>query len=247
MTEAALYSNPRLVTLYDVLNAWDVDREFYLTLPLRVPIRILDAGCGTGLLASAYATAGHSVVGIDPARQMLDRARSRDGGNLVTWQLSTLQTFRTTEPFDLIVMTGHAFQCLITDEDIVDSFSAVADSLSDHGRFTFDTRNPEARGWDAWTPERSRKAGVTPDGATFELFHRILEVRDETVLFETIYTIENQPEPLRSRSSLRFAPFAQIETLASQAGLAVDSVLGDWDRSELTASSPELIVTLQRR
>ena len=79
----------------------------------------------------------------------------------------------------------------------------------------FETRNPTARGWEAWTPERSRKAGVALDGTGFEVFHRVCEVRDETVLFETVYTIESEPEQLRSRSLLRFAPLTKIEVLAA--------------------------------
>ena len=247
MIDETLYADPRLVALYDLLNTCDIDRDFYLTLPRRVPARILDAGCGTGLLACAYAKAGHTVVGIDPAPRMLDQARSRDGGNLVSWRISTLQAFRTTEPFDLIVMTGHAFQCLVTDEEIIEAFRVVAKSVSGDGRFTFETRNPTARGWEAWTPERSRKASVALDGTGFEVFHQVCEVHDETVLFETVYTIENEPEQLRSRSLLRFAPLPKIEVLASDAGLTVDSVFGDWERSALTESSPEIIVTLRPR
>ena len=144
-------------------------------------------------------------------------------------------------------MTGHAFQCLVTDEEIIEAFRVVAKSVSGDGRFTFETRNPTARGWEAWTPERSRKAGVAPDGTRFEVFHQVCEVHDETVLFETVYTIENEPEQLRSRSLLRFAPLPKIEVLASDAGLTVDSVFGDWERSALTESSPEIIVTLRPR
>lgn len=229
MVDDAIYSDTRLVRLYDVLNTCDSDSKFYLALAGPVPLRILDAGCGTGSLATAYAKAGHSVVGIDPAPRMLEQARFRDAGHLVTWRVSTLQSFRTSEPFDLIVMTGHAFQCLVTDAEITDAFRTVARSLSSHGRFVFETRNPTARGWEAWNPELSRTIGVAPNGTHFELFHRVHEAGDETVLFETVYTIEDLSERLHSRSLLRFAPFPKLEALARQTGLVVDSVFGDWD------------------
>ncbi|WP_165219049.1 class I SAM-dependent methyltransferase [Aquisphaera insulae] len=41
--------------------------------------RILDAGCGPGLVASALVQAGHRVVGVDLSREMIDRARNRCG------------------------------------------------------------------------------------------------------------------------------------------------------------------------
>ena len=143
MTNNALYIEPQLVDIYDVLNPWGEDSEFYFSLGGSESLRILDAGCGTGLLAAIYAKAGHAVTGIDPAPQMLEIARRRDGGSLVDWHISTLQSFESTKCFDLIVMTGHAFQCLLTDEEIYDAFAAAAKCLAVGGKFVFETRNPD--------------------------------------------------------------------------------------------------------
>ena len=41
--------------------------------------RVLDVGCGTGTLAAALAERGARVWGVDPAEEMLDRARSTAG------------------------------------------------------------------------------------------------------------------------------------------------------------------------
>jgi 2-polyprenyl-3-methyl-5-hydroxy-6-metoxy-1,4-benzoquinol methylase len=48
-------------------------------------VRIVDIGCGTGLLTCELAMRGYDVVGIDPWDAMLAVARSRPGGERVTW------------------------------------------------------------------------------------------------------------------------------------------------------------------
>ncbi len=45
------YKHKRLATIYDDGNGWSDDREFYLSLAGTEPQRILDIGCGTGVLA----------------------------------------------------------------------------------------------------------------------------------------------------------------------------------------------------
>jgi len=44
-------------------------------LPAAPPLRILDAGCGTGFLALLLANVGHEVVGVDLSQAMLTEAR----------------------------------------------------------------------------------------------------------------------------------------------------------------------------
>jgi 2-polyprenyl-3-methyl-5-hydroxy-6-metoxy-1,4-benzoquinol methylase len=67
----AHYENPKLAEIYDDGNGWSIDRDFYLSLAGDRPIRILDLGCGTGLICDAYAAKGHFVTGVDPAASML--------------------------------------------------------------------------------------------------------------------------------------------------------------------------------
>ena len=77
------YEDPRLVALYDLDNPWSADTDFYLGLSgacdgsgQRPAKRILDLGCGTGLLTCAFAAQGHDALGVDPASTMLSAARS---------------------------------------------------------------------------------------------------------------------------------------------------------------------------
>jgi SAM-dependent methyltransferase len=106
------YVNPKLVELYDLTCGWSADRDFYLSLAHPSRQRILDLGCGTGLLCDAYAARNHDVTGVDPAASMLDVARRKPHGKDVEWVRSSAQTYRSEKRFDIIIMTGHAFSGL---------------------------------------------------------------------------------------------------------------------------------------
>jgi hypothetical protein len=61
--------------------------------------------------------------------------------------------------FDLAVMTGHAFQVLVGDDEVRASLTAIRHALAGGGRLAFETRNPLARAWESWNPgTRSRSS-----------------------------------------------------------------------------------------
>ena len=80
---------------------------------------------------------------------MLAQARKRPG---IEWVLGEVGSVRWEGEFDLVVMTGHAFQVLLTDDEIRSALAAVRGALRPGGRFAFETRNPAARAWERWTP-----------------------------------------------------------------------------------------------
>lgn len=239
------YTDPAMVALYDPTCGWGIDREYYLALAGPDTASVLDAGCGTGLVTVAFVAAGRRVVGVDPADSMLTVARRRPGGDQVTWHCSTLEDFRCAEKFDLAYMTGHAFQCLLSEAEIVAAFTSVAKLLSPTGRFVFDTRNPDAQGWRAWQPDTSRVTGHLPDGSGYECFHTLGMIELPFISFTQTMLLDDAPAPMLSHSTLRFTPASDFPRLAASAGLAVELIFGDWDRSPVTAQSPELIVTLR--
>lgn len=241
------YADPNLVALYDGLNGWSDGRDFYVSMLRIPPERVLDAGCGTGMLAVAISEIGHDVVGIDPARAMLDVAVHRKGGDEIDWRCSTLQDFRSEDGFDLIYMTGHAFQCLLDDDDILAAFQSVAELLKPKGRFVFETRNPSVRPWLRWTPGDSRRSGTAPDGQPYEMFHNVLRADGRLITFETTFRIGHKRLLLLSRSTLRFCELQEIVQLAGRASLQLDRCWGDWDLTALSEQSPEIIVSLKRK
>jgi hypothetical protein len=85
------YISPRLAKLYDLDSGWSIERDFYLSLAGESRKRVLDLGCGTGLICDALAAKGHAVTGVDPAPAMLEVARQKPNGSKIEWIESSAQ------------------------------------------------------------------------------------------------------------------------------------------------------------
>lgn len=236
---SAHYRDPRLVALYDAQNALGADSDFYLSLAGRPAMRVLDIGCGTGLVAAEYARRGHAVTGVDPAGAMLAVARSRPGGEPVRWIEGTAGDVPGDGIFDLAVMTGHAFQVLLDDAAVAALFAAARRLLAPGGILAFESRNPAARAWERWTPEAVRVLDVAGIGRV-DVANTVLAVDGEIVTFDSRYAFADGTA-LTSRSRLRFAPQATIARLLREAGFAEVTWFGDWNCGPVTPDSAELI------
>jgi SAM-dependent methyltransferase len=240
------YADPRLAALYDALNPADASTAFYLSLPGAPTARILDVGCGTGLLACEFATRGYDVTGADPAAAMLAVARARPGGDQVRWiqasaaGLGTGTGLDAGPGFDLIIMTGHVFQQFLEDRDIRAALHALARHLAPGGRLSFETRNPAVREWQDWNPQDTRQQ-VEAAGVSAEVHYDISAVAGELVTYETWYQFAGARDPVVVPDTLRFLDQAQVARFLAEAGLAQVTWYGDWDGSPYGPASPEII------
>lgn len=237
----AIYTDQRLAALYDSLNPAGPDTDFYCSLPSRQS-RILDLGCGTGLLSARLAEQGHSVTGIDPAAAMLEIARRRPGGDRVRWLEGDIFALESDSWFDLVLMTGHVFQVFLTDEAVLEVFVSIRRHLAEGGRLVFESRNPATRPWENWTPERSLKTILHPGLGRVHTWHELDETRPGQVRFRTHSHIAGQGEPIITESVLAFRDRDEIERLLRLAGFAEMDWFGDWSGGPLAADSREIIV-----
>ncbi|MFF5401804.1 class I SAM-dependent methyltransferase [Streptomyces misionensis] len=230
-----------LAALYDGLNSWGPSDEFYLKLVRRADA-VLDVGCGTGQLLCRARAEGHRgrLVGLDPAAAMLVQARQARTD--VEWVLGDTRARGWDGEFDLAVMTGHAFQVLLGDEDVLQCLRAVRRALRPGGRFAFETRNPAARPWERWTPDRVREV-TAPDGAVVRVRHEVQDggLRDGRVRFTETYDSDRWPAPRVSHTVLRFLDAGELGAFLTAAGLTVVEQYGDWDGGPLTPTAPEIV------
>jgi SAM-dependent methyltransferase len=240
------FSDVGLAGLYDALHPWEQrdDFAFYIELVMSAD-SVLDVGCGTGALLHRARESGHTgrLCGLDPAAGMLAQARRRSD---IEWVLGDLTSVGWERAFDLIVMTGHAFQVLVGDDDLRASLTAVRSALTDAGRFVFETRNPLAKAWERWTSEDSVEV-TDPAGNVVRMVHDVeTPVTGELVRFTTTYSSSSWDRPQESRSTLRFLDVTRLSEHLSATGLVIEEQFGDWDSRPLDETSPE-IITFARR
>jgi SAM-dependent methyltransferase len=236
------YTDPELARLYDAENPWHPMDDFYLALDLRAR-SVLDVGCGTGTRLARARKAGHTgrLVGVDPGEGMLAVARAKS--RAVQWIRGDAQSLGLGVRFDLVTMTGHAFQLLLDDVAVRAALRAFRRHLVPGGLLAFETRNPAARAWDRWVPDETRIEIQAPDGEPFEVWvEDAFEHGNDLVAFTSGVRSLRTGRVRTSTSTLRFVDPAHLRALIDEAGFAVEGWFGDWDRTEVAPTRPEVVV-----
>ncbi|WDR00916.1 class I SAM-dependent methyltransferase [Devosia sp. J2-20] len=230
------YESPLLARLYDQDSGWSADRDFYLERAGNTPKRILDLGCGTGLLCDAYAARGHSVTGVDPAAAMLAVARNKPNGAQIEWVQATAEQFCSEKRFDLIIMTGHAFQALADEAAVQQTLAVIRTHLAPGGEVVFESRNPAID----WVARWGGETVLQFDGQSVTEAHRNIRLDGAYIHFDTHYTLADAA--MVSHNTLLFLTREAIAGQLAQAGLVLNTVMGDWDGTAFDALlSPEMV------
>jgi len=237
-----LYDDPELAQFYDLENEWAADLDYCRNLADGYS-SVLDLGCGTGLFAASLTQrSGCEVFGVDPAAAMLAIAAKRPGGERVRWVQGDGRTIRLDRRFDLVVLTGHAFQVFLTEEDRIAALRTIAAHLTPKGRFVFDTRNPAIEAWRKWTPDKSKRHVDHPS------LGRVLAWNDASydpaagiVTYGTYYKVMANDRLYSSHSRIAFPSQERLVSLIAAGGLVVQRWLGDWSGTAYSPSSPEII------
>lgn len=236
-----------MAALYDLMNPWEPagrgDAGFYNELVMAAD-SVLDVGCGTGLMLHSARDQGHAgrLTGLDPDGESMARARRRDD---IEWVQGVAADAPWVAEFELATMVGHAFQCLITDEEIRASLAAVHRSLCDGGQFAFETRHPQARAWEAWNPSNASDF-TDSSGRTLRVWHKVESTDGGVVVFTETTALADGSVLRVDQGSLRFADVATLGTFLAEAGFEIAAQYGAWDRAPIERASKE-IITIARK
>jgi len=128
--------------------------------------RVLDVGCGSGLLARVLLAEGYAVTGVDASPAMIELARVHAPG--ADFRVTGLPTRRRPgadgglASADAIVSTGHVLNYLGSRDDVALALTELAAALRPGGLLAIDLmterfaeardiRHPHARVEDDWT------------------------------------------------------------------------------------------------
>lgn len=103
--------------------------------------RVLDVGCGGGLLSESFSLAGALVTGIDPSRAAVEVAKehAKEGGLEIDYRAVELSKLvkEGTEPFDTVVLS----EVLEHTDDLAGLIRDASRLLKTGGVFLFSTIN----------------------------------------------------------------------------------------------------------
>ncbi len=239
------YVDPRLVELYDIDNPRGTDTDFYVQLAAELDARrIIDLGCGTGLLTRELAVDGRLVVGVDPAPAMLACARRQPGADRVQWVEGDAGALGTPAA-DLVIMTGNVAQVFLDDAVWAATLRAIHAALRPGGHLAFESRNPEDRAWERWNRAATYEQIDSPYGPV-ECWLELGDLGNGRVRFAGHNVFTTTGEVVIGSSELRFRSQAELTDSVTTAGFTVEHVYGDWNRGPVARTSRVLVVIARR-
>jgi hypothetical protein len=111
---------------------------------------------------------------------------------------------------DLAIMTGHVAQIIRDDEVWSATLAAIREALGPGGRLAFESRNPLARPWTAWTPRVSCRRVDDEVAGPVEVWFQNPKVDGNLVRYEIHYLFARSGEESVSHTELRFRTQAQL-------------------------------------
>ena len=133
-----LYSS--LAEIYHEMyqHIFDYDKEFtFYDSLLRENncSKILEVGCGSGMLARRFLKNGYNYLGLDLSDEMLKIARAEVKEDL--FLQGDMRKLSFKGQFDSVLITGRSIAYITENKGIIDTFNGVRESLKDNGLFVF--------------------------------------------------------------------------------------------------------------
>jgi SAM-dependent methyltransferase len=212
---------------YDEWSAhMTADVPFYVGLAGETDGTLVELAIGDGRVAIPVARAtGRRVIGVDSSPSMIDRARrnAEAAGVELDLRLGDMRDFELDEPADLIYCPFRALLHLPTWTDRRNVFERVARSLRPGGRFAFNVFAFDHH--IAVANDGSHLEGPVPHTLRYD----VADNRVDIILDDG------------GTSSLWWATKNEWLGLIDVAGLDVEALYGDFDRTPLSSASGEYI------
>jgi SAM-dependent methyltransferase len=97
--------------------------------------KILEVGCGSGMLARRFLANGYDYTGLDVAEEMLAIAREEIQQDVFVQ--SDMRDLRFSNEFDAVLITGRSLAYVTDNKGIIDTLTGIHNALKEKGLFVF--------------------------------------------------------------------------------------------------------------
>jgi SAM-dependent methyltransferase len=198
----------------------------------------LELGIGTGRVALPLAARGVEVHGIDVSAAMVERLRAKPGGQAIPVTLGDFAELAVEGSYRLVYVVFNTFFSLLTQDDQVRCFAAVAGHLAPGGAFALELFVPDPTMHPGGQSVRTRHLGL--DGARLDL--ALHDPMAQRVDFHNVLLTAGGIRVLPG--AVRYAWPSELDLMARLAGLRLRERWGGWRREPYTASTKGLYVAV---
>jgi SAM-dependent methyltransferase len=189
----------------------------------------LEFAIGTGRVALPLAERGVRVHGIDRSRAMVERLRSKPGGDSLPVTIGDIATTRIDGSFSLVYLVYNTIQNLGVQDAQVDCFRNAAAHLEPGGCFVIEVEVPDLQRLPPG--ERFRVFDVTDTHWGIDEY----EVASQSLTSHHVHVVDGRIE--RSTFPFRYVWPAELDLMARLAGLRLRERWGSWTREPFTSES----------
>ena len=252
--ESEQFQHPLIVSTYNTNNPVDDYKDFCLNLAGKIGAKkIVDIGCGTGLLSCALASNGFEVVGIEPSKPMLEIAKKNNYSKNIKWVHGLAKDLIDYQA-DLVTMTGHVAQFHLTDSDWSEALDGIFRSLKKGGYLVFESRNPNIHFWEPGKAQASwQSTKENPEITNDEVYGEVrswiefVDFQDNKLEYKIHYHFVDEEETVISQDILKFRTQDELSQSLNRKNFKIKNVYGFWDKSPVKEDSPELVFIAQKQ
>ena len=243
----------RLAEIYDIYVRVTQDIPFFLRETKKTDGSVLELMAGTGRLSLPLLAAGGQVVAQIKMLVILRKKLAARGMIAPIYQMDVCQ-LALARQYDLILLPFNSFSEITSQADQLLALRRIYDHLADGGRFICTLHNPVIRL--KTLDGQLRLIGDYPrsDGKGRLFFWLIEKLDSQTGIVDGRQFYEEYDEKGTMVSKFfvdtNFALISkeQFENLASEAGLEVTDLYGDYGYDEFTPEeSPSLVYVFEKR
>ena len=214
---------------------------------------ILELACGTGRITLPLAREGHEIWGIDNSPKMLqilDRKLENeppDVAKKIHFSTQEMQNFEIDQKFRLIIIPFNSF-LLLTDRDDLDKcLLSCRDHLEDDGKLIIDifspnfemcaSKEPKIQFLQHFYVRDMKKVVVQWEYATRDMAKQLIDIDFLYEEYDQDGEVTKKTKNLKMSLIFRY----EMEYLLEKNGFDVINVYGDYDRSEFSQKSPQIV------
>jgi len=136
--------------IYDYVNDFDGDFEFYKKWCVKASGACLELCCGTGRLTIPLVKAGIDITGVDYSVSMLKKAREKALTQkvdlpFIRQDIRKLNLLRLNKKFSFIFIPFNSLQCIYKLEDLEKIFKCVKAHMQKKSLFMIEVFNPDIK------------------------------------------------------------------------------------------------------